>query len=161
MHASACEHLLPVLKPGAKVLDVGSGSGYLSAVLAHLVTPGGSVVGIEHVQPLVDLSERNMRKDGKHAAMLADDSVKLVCADGRKGWAEGAPYDAIHVGAAAVKWHDELLAQLKNGGRMFIPVGDYEQHVYLVKKNEKGEIKKDKLFGVMYVPLTDKPLPDD
>jgi protein-L-isoaspartate(D-aspartate) O-methyltransferase len=157
MHASACEHLLPALKPGSKVLDVGSGSGYLSAVLSHLVAPGGSVVGIDHIQPLVDLATKNMRKSEDGKAMLADGRVKFVCGDGRKGWVEEAPFDVIHVGAAAGSWHDELLTQLKPGGRMFIPVGNREQHVYLVEKDVEGKIKKEKLFGVLYVPLTDHP----
>jgi protein-L-isoaspartate(D-aspartate) O-methyltransferase len=157
MHASACEYLLPSLKPGAKVLDIGSGSGYLCAVLAHIIAPGGTVVGIDHIQPLVDLATKNMQKSAEGSAMLKDGRVKFVCGDGRKGWKEGAPYDAIHVGAAAKEWHEELLNQLKPGGRMFIPVGDWEQHVWLVEKDEKGQVKKQNLFGVSYVPLTDPP----
>ena len=62
MHASACESLLPFLKPGSKVLDVGSGSGYLTHVLAELVKPGGTVIGLEHIQPLVDIGIANTRK---------------------------------------------------------------------------------------------------
>jgi len=157
MHASACEHLLLSLTPGAKVLDVGSGSGYLSAILAHLVAPGGTVVGIEHIQDLVGLSTLNMRKSEDGKAMLSDGRVKFVCGDGRRGWKEGAPYDVIHVGAAASSWHDELTSQLREGGRMFIPVGDSEQHVWLVEKDERGVVSKQKLFGVRYVPLTDAP----
>jgi len=157
MHASACEHLLPSLTPGAKVLDVGSGSGYLSAILAHLVAPGGSVVGIEHIQDLVDLSTFNMNKSDDGKDMLKNERVKFVCGDGRKGYKEGAPYDVIHVGAAAAHWHEDLTAQLREGGRMFIPVGDYEQHVWLVEKDKGGEVTKRKLFGVRYVPLTDAP----
>jgi protein-L-isoaspartate(D-aspartate) O-methyltransferase len=62
MHANACESLLDYLKPGAKVLDIGSGSGYLTAVLANLVGPSGKVVGIDHIQPLVDMANTNMAK---------------------------------------------------------------------------------------------------
>lgn len=62
MHASACEALLPHLGPGAKVLDIGSGSGYLTAVLANLVGPSGTVIGIDHIQPLVTLALSNMKK---------------------------------------------------------------------------------------------------
>jgi protein-L-isoaspartate(D-aspartate) O-methyltransferase len=163
MHALACTHLISVLNPGAKVLDVGSGSGYLSAILAHLVaadepgSQGGSVIGIEHIQALVDLATTNMRKSMDGRKMLDEGHVKFVCGDGRKGYPEEAPYDAIHVGAAALIVHDELISQLKNGGKMFIPVGDDEQHIWMVEKGENGDVKKEKLFGVQYVPLTDAP----
>lgn len=115
------------------------------------------MVGIEHIQPLVDLATTNLRKSEDGRAMLADGRIAFVCGDGRKGCADQAPFDAIHVGAAAGSWHEELLAQLKPGGRMFIPVGNWEQHVWLVEKDMEGKVKKEKLFGVKYVPLTDAP----
>ncbi|EEB92493.1 hypothetical protein MPER_08986 [Moniliophthora perniciosa FA553] len=95
MHAYAAEHLLPYLKPGAKVLDIGSGSGYLVAVLHHLVE-GGKVVGIEHVEELVDWSISNLKRDGLGTA-LESQQIKVVAGDGRKGLAGDGPYDAIHV----------------------------------------------------------------
>jgi protein-L-isoaspartate(D-aspartate) O-methyltransferase len=142
MHASACESLLTYLQPGSKVLDIGSGSGYLTAVMANLVGPTGSVIGIEHIQPLVDMGRTNMAKSE----------------DGRKGWIEDAPYDAIHVGAAAAEHHKELTEQLKAPGRLFVPVAEgYLQHIYVVDKKEDGSVQKKKLYGVQYVPLTDAP----
>lgn len=158
MHANACESLLTYLEPGANVLDIGSGSGYLTAVLANLVGPTGSVVGIDHIQPLVSMAETNMAKseDGKH--MLDSGQVKFVKGDGRKGWAEAAPYDAIHVGAAAAEHHKELSDQLKAPGRLFVPVEeDSAQYIFVVDKKEDGTIVKKKLYGVRYVPLTDAP----
>jgi protein-L-isoaspartate(D-aspartate) O-methyltransferase len=157
MHASACTYLLPSLKPGANVLDVGSGSGYLSAVLANLVGSSGKVVGIDHIQELVDLSETNMRKSEEGTRMLDTGHVRFVVGDGRLGYKEAAPYDAIHVGAAADKWHDDLIEQLAIGGRMFIPVGDHAQAIWLVVKGEDGEVTKEKLMAVQYVRLTDHP----
>lgn len=62
MHASACESLLPYLNPGARVLDVGSGSGYLTHVLANLAGPEGRVVGVDHIQGLIDLATANTKK---------------------------------------------------------------------------------------------------
>jgi protein-L-isoaspartate(D-aspartate) O-methyltransferase len=120
MHAKACEAVVDLLKPGAKVLDVGSGSGYLTHVLAELVKPGGTVVGVEHIQPLVDLAQQNTAKSAEGRELLANGSVTYVRADGRKGWTgkggeEG--YDVIHVGAAAVGFHQELIDQLKRPGR--------------------------------------------
>ncbi len=160
MHAAACESLLPFLYPGARVLDIGSGSGYLTHVLANLVgnESEGSVVGVDHIQELVDLATTNMRKSDDGKEMLISGKIKFVKADGRKGWAEGGPYDAIHVGAAATEAHAPLLDQLKAPGRLFIPVGDsYSQYIWVIDKDENGKIKRDKSFGVRYVPLTDEP----
>lgn len=117
MHASACESLLGFLKPGAAVLDIGSGSGYLTHVLAEQVKPGGTVVGVDHIQPLVDLATANMGKSKEGKELLESGVVKFVKADGRLGFKDGAPYDAIHVGAAAAMHHKDLEEQLKAPGR--------------------------------------------
>ena len=143
MHAAAVESLLPFLYPGAKILDIGSGSGYLTHVLSKLVGSEGegNITGIDHIQGLVDLATNNMRKSEDGKEMLRNGTVKLVKGDGRKGWPEGgrrcfrAPacfflpkneeadcesptaYDAIHVGAAATEAHSTLLDQLKSPGR--------------------------------------------
>ncbi|GAB7352093.1 hypothetical protein MBLNU459_g2593t1 [Dothideomycetes sp. NU459] len=161
MHASACESLLPFLSPGARVLDVGSGSGYLTHVLAELVKPGGTVVGVEHIQALVDLGKGNTEKSKEGKELLQGGGIVYVKADGRKGWTgkggeEG--YDAIHVGAAAAGFHQELVDQLKAPGRLFIPVEEnYMQHIYVIDKKEDGTVERKKLYGVQYVPLTDAP----
>jgi len=174
MHASAAESLLPYLKPGGRILDIGSGSGYLTAVLAELVYPqspegeskgkGARVVGLEHIKALRDLGEGNMKKSERGRTLLGDGKVSFVVGDGRKGWSDGDDgekgWDAIHVGAAAVKLHQELLEQLKSPGRIFIPVEDpkdHGQHIWVVDKDEKGEMTKKKMYGVRYVPLTDAP----
>jgi protein-L-isoaspartate(D-aspartate) O-methyltransferase len=120
MHAHAATSLLPFLKPGARVLDVGSGSGYLTHVLANLVGERGRVVGVEHIQELVDMGRENMRKSEDGRAMLDRAKVRFVLGDGRKGWTgdggeEG--WDVIHVGAAAVTVHEELVQQLRSPGR--------------------------------------------
>lgn len=155
MHAHAIENLLPHLNPGSRVLDVGSGSGYLCAVLHHLVGPSGTVVGIEHISELVDWSVENLKKDGLENA-VKDRSIVMVSGDGRKGYPKLAPYDAIHVGAAAPHLPQELVDQLASPGRMFIPVGDYTQAVFQVDKDAQGRVTQKELFGVMYVPLTDE-----
>ena len=117
MHASACESLLKHLEPGSTVLDVGSGSGYLTHVFAELVKPGGKVIGIEHIQALVDVAKANMAKSKEGEELLESGVVEFVKGDGRKGWPEGAPFDAIHVGAAAAEHHEALEKQLKAPGR--------------------------------------------
>jgi protein-L-isoaspartate(D-aspartate) O-methyltransferase len=158
MHANAAESLLTYLQPGARVLDIGSGSGYLTAVLAHLVSPGGSVVGIDHIQPLNDMATANFKKSETGRQMLESGTVKFVTGDGRKGWDEGAPYDAIHVGAAAAQFHDVLTEQLKSPGRLFVPVEEGgRQHIYVIDKKGDGSVERVKMYGVQYVPLTDAP----
>lgn len=172
MHAAAAESLLPYLKPGSRVLDVGSGSGYLSAVLAELVAESGEtegkgkgmVVGLEHIQELKDMGERNMGKSERGKALLESGRVKFVVGDGRKGYIEpgdeGEGWDVIHVGAAAVKVHEALVEQLRSPGRIFIPVESEDgdgQYIWTIDKDEQGVVKKTKMFGVRYVPLTDAP----
>ncbi len=155
MHAAACQHLLDFLQPGMRVLDVGSGSGYLVAVMSALVHDG-AVVGMEHIAPLSRLAKDNLQRDGR-AGLMQDGRVELVCGDGRKGYPPRAPYDAIHVGAAAPEVPSALVEQLKAPGRMFIPVGTKDQSVYQIDKDAEGKVTMTALFGVRYVPLTDAP----
>lgn len=118
MHAHALKHLLPFLTPGARVLDVGSGSGYLTQIMGGMVGAGGGrVIGIEHIQALADLGAENVGRSSEGRDMLRSGVVKFVKGDGRRGWRDDAPYDAIHVGAAAKEIHAELLEQLKAPGR--------------------------------------------
>lgn len=121
MHASACESLLSYLKPGAKVLDVGSGSGYLTHVMAELIKPGGTIVGIDHIQGLVDLANENTAKSPEGKGLIENGAMKFVKGDGRLGYPPEAPYDAIHVGAAAAEHHKTLTDQLKAPGRCVRP----------------------------------------
>ncbi len=159
MHAAACESLLAFLHPSARVLDVGSGSGYLTHVLANLVAPEGTVVGVDHIQGLVDLAAANMAKGVEGKELLLDAKrVRFVKADGRLGWREGGPYDAIHVGAAARDVHPQLIEQLKAPGRMFIPVEEMlVQNIWVIDKKADGRVERERLYGVRYVPLTDAP----
>ncbi|KAL1303179.1 hypothetical protein AAFC00_006605 [Neodothiora populina] len=167
MHANAAESLLPFLHPGSRVLDIGSGSGYLTHVLAELIKPGGRVIGVEHIQALVDMGQRNAGKSAEGRGLLSSGSMEFVLGDGRKGWADeggdgedaGRGWDAIHVGAAAAGVHQALVDQLKSPGRLFIPVEEEDglQYIYTVDKKEDGSVEKQKLYGVRYVPLTDAP----
>ncbi|KAL2841247.1 protein-L-isoaspartate O-methyltransferase [Aspergillus pseudoustus] len=173
MHGHACEYLINHLKPGSRVLDIGSGSGYLTHVIAKLVVDSpsrngtnGQVIGVDHIQELVDLARNNMNKSEDGRELLETGVVKFIKADGRRGWPEGAPYDAIHVGAAAQELHPLLVEQLRAPGRMFIPVNAEGsmtsafgggQYIWVVDKKEDGSIQKDKVFQVSYVPLTDAP----
>ncbi|KAI9844481.1 MAG: hypothetical protein M1837_005564 [Sclerophora amabilis] len=157
--SQACESLLPHLHPNARVLDIGSGSGYLTHVLVNLLGPGGIVVGVDHIQGLVDMANRNMAKSEEGRKALNEGRAKFIKADGRLGYPAEGPYDAIHVGAAAQSLHQSLVDQLKAPGRMFIPVESdtMYQHIWVVDKNADGAVEKTKLYGVSYVPLTDAP----
>lgn len=158
MHANAAESLLPFLLPGAKVLDVGSGSGYLTHVFAELIKPGGQVIGVDHIQELVDLAKTNMAKSQEGRALLESGIVKFIKADGRLGHPSEAPYDCIHVGAAAAEHYQALVDQLKKPGRLFVPVGNSSsQHIYVIDVKADGTVNRQKLYGVRYVPLTDAP----
>lgn len=168
MHASAAESLLAFMPEdaGANVLDIGSGSGYLTHVLANLICGAdgkgdGHVVGIDHIQGLVDMSRENMRRSEQGRRLLDTGKVELVVGDGRKGYPKGGPYDAIHVGAAASEMHQSLIDQLKSPGRMFIPVEDKDgwgsQWIWVVDKDKDGKVTKRRDMGVRYVPLTDAP----
>ncbi|KAI8391359.1 protein-L-isoaspartate O-methyltransferase [Radiomyces spectabilis] len=153
MHAYALENLQGYLKPGMRALDVGSGSGYLTACMAKMVGKEGRVVGIDHIDGLVEASIRNVSKNDKE--LLDNGNIKLVVGDGREGYVEDAPYDCIHVGAAAAGRPEKLLSQLKAPGRLFAPVGESQQSIMVYDKKEDGTIAEKKWLSVMYVPLTD------
>eukprot|EP00472_Partenskyella_glossopodia_P014615 CAMPEP_0197520590 /NCGR_PEP_ID=MMETSP1318-20131121/5937_1 /TAXON_ID=552666 /ORGANISM="Partenskyella glossopodia, Strain RCC365" /LENGTH=225 /DNA_ID=CAMNT_0043072243 /DNA_START=40 /DNA_END=717 /DNA_ORIENTATION=+ len=149
MHAWCLE--LMDIKEGQCVLDVGSGSGYLTACMAQLVGPQGKAYGVEHVKELVEFSKNNIAKDRPD---LKNWSIET--ADGRLGLPKSGPFNAIHVGAAAGKIPMELLKQLADNGRLVIPVGldGGTQYLYIITR-EGNNFRQQKVTGVRYVPLCD------
>ncbi|KAI1303767.1 hypothetical protein EDD11_005306 [Mortierella claussenii] len=147
MHAAALESLAPYLFLGARALDVGSGSGYLTVCMAEMVGPEGKVVGVDHIPELVEQSKKNAKQD--HPEYLEQGRVVFHTADGRVGFPKEAPYDCIHVGAAADSMHEELVKQLKAPGRMFIPLGDGTgQAIFVVDKDKEGRVTKKRTMAV-------------
>ena len=97
-------------------------------------------------KPLAERAERALREQGYH-------DVKVRFGDGYKGWPEYAPFDAIIVTAAPKEVPEPLLEQLKEGGRLIIPVGRFFQQLELITKKD-GQIQREKLISVMFVPMT-------
>ena len=154
MHAYCLELLKDYLKPGGKSLDVGFGSGYLTVAMSKMMNDQGTAVGIEHIKQLCDFATTNISKH--HKDLLDNKKVVLICGDGRQGCAQYAPYNCIHVGAAAAELPKALVDQLANGGRLVIPIGypGEGQYIYVIDKDMNGKITQRKELCVSYVPLT-------
>lgn len=135
-------------KPGDRILEVGTGSGYQAAVLAEM---GCAVYSIE-------IREHHAKQAAARLAELGYPNVHIRVGNGAEGWKEEAPFDGIIVTAAAVEVPKKLVEQLKPGGRMLIPVGDsfFSQDLVLIEKLESGKIVSRTLIGVRFVPLVDK-----
>lgn len=158
MHAHVLEEIYPALKgkDDVKILDVGCGSGYLTAALGRWVharpddtdthdnnnilgVRSGKVFGIDVHQHLVDLTRRNIgREDGD---LIKDGIVKVSLRDGWVGMPEEAPFDAIHVGASAESLPYQLVQQLKVGGVLIIPIGrqDEAQTLYKIQRIKQSD----------------------
>lgn len=134
--------------PGDRVLEVGTGSGYQAAVLAEIVR---TVFTIEIVEPLGRAAAAALAKAGYRNAQTR-------IGDGYAGWPDEAPFDGIIVTAAAPQVPQALIDQLKNGGRLVIPVGDPAsvQALFVIEKDARGGIVRRKVLDVRFVPLTRK-----
>ncbi|NUQ65175.1 MAG: protein-L-isoaspartate(D-aspartate) O-methyltransferase [Pirellulales bacterium] len=142
--ASMTEELDP--QPSDKVLEIGTGSGYQAAVLSPLVR---EVYSIEIVEPLGRKAAAVLRK-------LAYENVHTKVGDGYQGWPEHAPFDKIIVTCSPEHVPPALVAQLREGGRMVIPVGErYQQNLYLMKKVD-GKMEFEALRPTLFVPMTGK-----
>ena len=131
------------LRPGERVLEIGTGSGYQAAVLAEM---GAEVYSIEIVCELARRARADLDR-------LGYGRVKTRCGDGYAGWPEAAPFDAIVVTAAPEQAPRPLLEQLKVGGRMVIPVGDLFQELIRIRRTDGG-YAEERLLPVRFVPMT-------
>ncbi len=137
-----------LLKPTRddRVLEIGTGSGYQAAVMAEITD---KVYTMEIVRPLAEQATQRLQQ-------LGYDNIVVRHADGYYGWEEHAPFDLIIVTAASSHVPPPLIAQLKPGGRMIIPVGSpfLVQQLVLVEKAEDGKLSLRQILPVMFVPLT-------
>jgi protein-L-isoaspartate(D-aspartate) O-methyltransferase len=127
------------LKEGMRVLEVGTGSGFLTAIISHVVGGIGKIYSLERDQLLIQTARQNLRKYPQLT------SYDIVFTDGAKGLIARAPYDAIYVSVAYEALPDELITQLKVGGKMICPLTNME--IRLVQKVNENEYK-DELIAV-------------
>ena len=133
-------------QPGQRVLEIGTGSGYQAAILSQLVA---EVYSIEIIEELGKSTTQLLTR-------LDYDNIKTRIADGYDGWPQHAPFDSIIVTAAISHIPPPLVKQLKNGGRMVIPVGTrfQTQYLTLVEKDKQGKVTSRQLLPVIFVPFT-------
>lgn len=131
------------LKGDEKVLEIGTGSGYQTAILANLVK---EVHSVERISQLSDLAERNLR-------VLGMENINLHVGDGSLGWPDDAPYDRVLITAAAPEIPEIILEQLKINGRIVVPIGGRWRQMLEVWVKEKKQIKKEQILPVVFVPL--------
>lgn len=138
------------LKPGDRVLEIGTGSGYQAAVLAEMVK---EVYSIEIRKGLAETADKRLRE-------LGYKNVAVKYGDGYQGWPESAPFDAIIITASVNHIPPPLLKQLKEGGRLILPLGStvFYQTLTLVTKKKGGELAVEQMGGVAFVPMTGEAL---
>ncbi|HUH04345.1 MAG TPA: protein-L-isoaspartate(D-aspartate) O-methyltransferase [Kofleriaceae bacterium] len=134
---------LAKVEPTSRVLEIGTGSGYQTAVLATLAA---EVYTVEIIESLAERAESVLRR-------LGFDSIQFRVGDGHAGWPEAAPFDAIIVTAAPAEVPAALLDQLAVGGRLVIPVGEADQELLEVTRGPTG-FRRRSVFPVRFVPMT-------
>ncbi len=130
------------IKRGEKVLEIGTGSGYQAAVLAEM---GANVYSIEIVPELAKHAGRVLKKEGYSG-------VRVRAGDGYKGWPEHAPFDAVIVTCAPSDVPQSLVDQLRDGGRMIVPVGRWSQRLVILRKRGTRVVQEDDI-AVRFVPM--------
>ena len=143
--------MLELLKPekGDKILDIGSGSGWTSALLAHIVGKEGKIIAIEIIPELTEFGKKNVEKYN----FVEKGIVKFVCADGSKGYENEAPFDKILASASARQIPKVWKEQLKIGGRIVTPIGS---SIWLFLKKSDKEFEGTEYPGFVFVPLIER-----
>lgn len=135
-----------MLKGGERVLEVGTGSGYQAAILAEIC---GEVYTIEQEKKLLERAKETLAEEGYS-------NVFFKQGDGTEGWAEEAPFDGIIVTAAAPEVPEPLKQQLKDGGRLVIPVGTLYSQILVALEKRGEEFVREDICGCIFVPLVGK-----
>ncbi len=141
IHAKYLELLR--LKGTEKVLEVGTGSGYQTVLLAHLVA---QVFSIERIAPLLEQAQQNIQRAGVK-------NVSLLLGDGTIGWRQYAPFNAILVSAASPKVPEPLVEQLADGGKLLIPLGSMDEQELVMFTKKGAELVREAILPVRFVPL--------
>ena len=136
------------VKDGQKILEIGTGSGWQSAILSYLVG-SGSIYSIERHPELVKFAQENLKK-------LDIDNVHVILGDGSIGYPEESPYDRIIITAACTEIPSPLLEQLNENGLIIAPVGDSSQSLVLLQKTSKGLVEVKNQSKYVFVPLRGK-----
>ena len=153
LHSYCLEALKDHLTEGSTVLDVGFGSGYLTAAMSKMMNDKGTVIGIEHIKELYDFGLNNICKH--HKNLIDSQKIILVLGDGRLGYKNRAPYRCIHIGAASRQVPKDIIEQLDYGGRLVMPLGEpNDQYIYIIDKDMNGKLTYKKGLSVCYVSLT-------
>ncbi len=142
--ARMTELLLDAANQPKKVLEIGTGSGYQTAILAQLFD---NVFSVERIKSLQFQAKRRMNHLDLH-------NIAMKHGDGWRGWASKGPFDAIIVTAAASRIPDDLLAQIEDGGRLIIPVGNEQQQLLCIDRID-GELETKTVESVRFVPLVE------
>lgn len=142
--------MLELLQPkkGDKILDIGSGSGWTTALLVEIADKEGKVFAIELIPELCKFGEGNVRKYFSENSRIA-----FLCINGSKGHTQEAPYDKILVSASADKMPQELKNQLKINGRLVIPI---KNSIWLIERTGKNKFVEKEFYGFSFVPLINK-----
>lgn len=131
---------------GQNILDVGSGSGWTTAMLSEIVGGGGKVTALERIKELCEIGKANVDKYG----FIEKGIAEIHCGNGSKGWQRSAPFDRILVSAAADEVPAALKEQLKVGGKMVIPV---HNNIWYLEKRGEDDFYKEEYRGFAFVPL--------
>jgi protein-L-isoaspartate(D-aspartate) O-methyltransferase len=135
------------IEKGQNILEIGGGSGYHAAVFAEIVGKEGHIYSVEYVEALAERARENIRKCG------LENIVTILEGDGSLGLKEHAPYDRIFVSCAAPMVPEPLLEQLKDKGKLLIPVGSMYYQTLILLEKKGGKLKEKEHGGCVFVPL--------
>jgi protein-L-isoaspartate(D-aspartate) O-methyltransferase len=133
------------VEPGDEVLEIGTGCGYHAAVTAELLGEEGTLYSVEYSEELAEQAREDLKRLGY--------DVEIRIGDGRDGWPEHAPFDAVYFTCAATELPDPVVEQTRVGGRILAPIGTGRQTLYRYTKRAEGELDREHHGGVRFVQM--------